>query len=1255
MNRNKFLQRIFLFAFLCLSVGAFAQNGECPLQIAYQSVYGTAFGDPADPSDDFASVDILVVGGNQACSWYANDPNNSTGSIGDTITIGPFPTTLGEVNFSIFSDLYPDCELPVSLNLSTIDPPNCAIGVLATTVSCVDSDSYAVEVLLDRSFDPSAHTWIVSGSDGYTTTGSYNVSSTLGPFSIADGGLVLDFADATQPSCITSLPIVAPNCSPMPHLQIEQKAAIPETQACLEVTAFGLIDVQELQFSLSWEPTVGTYTVAFNPAYFPQGWSLNESEATDGRLGFSVNDAPFSSTTIPDGTALLSLCFDYTGGCTEVVPTGSPVDNLVSIGGVYPDLNIEIGGIGPVFPTPSLTEVVGCAASDVTVSSGLPPDPNLEYLWIYNGIAICTCTDPTIIATDPGQLDLLMMDLSSGCSQTFSFPVILQPIPTIDSILVTNVNCNATELGSATIYLPENANIEILTPTTPLPDGGFRLNDLTAGEYEIQLRNEQNCISSVEFQVETDELSIQLQEIIPESCEGTIDGAILIEVLGGSGDYTYAWSNNDTTPSPSGLSAGSNSYGVTVTDNLLTCVATLENLNVPQGLIRAITQDQTICQNECFQLEVDAPNATGFEWNSLVQLSCDTCATPYIQETVESDYYQVTVKGPEGCEQEAGVFIDVRSYLDFGLLLFSNSPVCSGGELELYANVPSGISYQWSGPNGFTSSEENPIIPNATADNNGTYTIDIIDGLGCEVSAMADVEVLAPIEVVIEVQQVDCQYFCNGRAAFSITGGLPPYTITLADGQVGTGPFSNLCEGDYFAWIEDANGCMVEELFTVEADIDPTTDPPPTCSAVFFQYMSVGDTLTWCGNELSTTYWAPTQILEAPYNGLVDAQFDLASTCLTVEALSQGIDTLLFETCSTTNPMDCRTTLMIFQILDLEVWPGDTNDDGVANHFDLLPIGIGIDSTGPVRPFASTLWVPQAASAWPQQLPMSNTNYAHIDTDGNGVIASDDTLAIQQNWGETHSLTGESDPTEFSSNSVVEATPFYVKPDTLVEGATISIPIILGTDVNQAEEVYGIAFTVNYDPAIISPGSAAIDFSSSWLGAIDANMIAIQRDFHGQGQLRAAVTKIDGQNQTGFGTFGHFIVTIEDDILRRSTDLIAEFNISEVRLINFSEEEQEVDTRPTQAEVISTTTQLERNQKVSVFPNPANEWLTISSEHLQLQHLRITDALGHLILEQTLSSNTIELPTTNWSAGVYFIQLHTNQGMAYKRALVTRP
>jgi hypothetical protein len=60
----------------------------------------------------------------------------------------------------------------------------------------------------------------------------------------------------------------------------------------------------------------------------------------------------------------------------------------------------------------------------------------------------------------------------------------------------------------------------------------------------------------------------------------------------------------------------------------------------------------------------------------------------------------------------------------------SDSPVCAGATLHLTASIVSGATYAWTGPNGFTSSAQNPTLANVTTAASGTYSVTATLG-GC--------------------------------------------------------------------------------------------------------------------------------------------------------------------------------------------------------------------------------------------------------------------------------------------------------------------------------------------------------------------------------------------------------------------------------------------------------------------------------------------------------------------------------------------
>lgn len=53
----------------------------------------------------------------------------------------------------------------------------------------------------------------------------------------------------------------------------------------------------------------------------------------------------------------------------------------------------------------------------------------------------------------------------------------------------------------------------------------------------------------------------------------------------------------------------------------------------------------------------------------------------------------------------------------------NSGAVCSGDTLFLFASSIPNATYSWTGPNGFSSTQQNPVIPNAGTAASGTYSV----------------------------------------------------------------------------------------------------------------------------------------------------------------------------------------------------------------------------------------------------------------------------------------------------------------------------------------------------------------------------------------------------------------------------------------------------------------------------------------------------------------------------------------------------
>ncbi len=106
----------------------------------------------------------------------------------------------------------------------------------------------------------------------------------------------------------------------------------------------------------------------------------------------------------------------------------------------------------------------------------------------------------------------------------------------------------------------------------------------------------------------------------------------------------------------------------------------------------------------------------------------------------------------------------------------AKSGICEGGVLSLTTDAVAGATYHWTGPNNFSSSQQNPVISSITAAAGGTYQLQVVDGNGCTSSATKDVSVIA----LPTLNTISSQTICNGSTFTGLifTGSANRFTWT---------------------------------------------------------------------------------------------------------------------------------------------------------------------------------------------------------------------------------------------------------------------------------------------------------------------------------------------------------------------------------------------------------------------------------------------------------------------------------------------
>ncbi|WP_163397512.1 T9SS type A sorting domain-containing protein [Flavobacterium fluviatile] len=122
------------------------------------------------------------------------------------------------------------------------------------------------------------------------------------------------------------------------------------------------------------------------------------------------------------------------------------------------------------------------------------------------------------------------------------------------------------------------------------------------------------------------------------------------------------------------------------------------------------------------------------------------------------------------------------------LVTTTNTP-CTGSTLNLtsdFGGVTSGVTYNWTGPNGFTSSLKNPSISNSSAANSGLYKVTASNG-----TVTASQTQNAYVNPIPTVNNVNNQTLCNG-ASVSAINFTSPANAGVICGNVNEGATLNL-------------------------------------------------------------------------------------------------------------------------------------------------------------------------------------------------------------------------------------------------------------------------------------------------------------------------------------------------------------------------------------------------------------------------------------------------------------------------------
>src|SRR5690554_1289510 len=212
----------------------------------------------------------------------------------------------------------------------------------------------------------------------------------------------------------------------------------------------------------------------------------------------------------------------------------------------------------------------------------------------------------------------------------------------------------------------------------------------------------------------------------------------------------------------------------------------------------------------------------------------------------DAGVYEVTVTDANGCGvATASISIGVNERPVIGAVS-NDGPACEGESIQLSSSGVTGVgilSYAWTGPNGYSSSDENPLIAPVTLADAGAYTLVVSDESGCSSDPETTTVV---VDALPEATLSGDAAVCVGATGSYTAGGGDQYTFTVLDASNTTveshGPSASntfetsaLAVGSYTiqVLVENAAGCTAEESVTLTVNAAPEAtiafDPAVIC------------------------------------------------------------------------------------------------------------------------------------------------------------------------------------------------------------------------------------------------------------------------------------------------------------------------------------------------------------------------------------------------------------------------------------------
>jgi hypothetical protein len=366
---------------------------------------------------------------------------------------------------------------------------------------------------------------------------------------------------------------------------------------------------------------------------------------------------------------------------------------------------------------------------------------------------------------------------------------------------------------------------------------GSLLTGVGAGAYTSTVTDVNGCIGTQTMALQNPEPVRALIADVSDysgygvSCYGSSDGAITAEGAGGTGVYTYSWSNGKTTASINSLTAGN--YTVTVSDNNGCKQPITQAITSPAALSLTVAKQKKV---SCFggndgTIELQSSGGAGNYTYS--KDSKTTWQTGNIFNDLSQGSYTIILHDANGCEKSTSTTLTQPTKINISFKdiqpAFCSNP--TGTATAVVNGGVSGYDYSWQ------DSKNNVVDADAILSNvkSGIYTLLVTDNNACPMSNMVAITSNDGAKSTYTANAAKCFDSSDGSALITITEGDGPFVIEWPNGQSDL-KGTDLKKGIYNVLITDSHNCTVVQAVDISAPdalaLNVKSEAIPTCNGV---------------------------------------------------------------------------------------------------------------------------------------------------------------------------------------------------------------------------------------------------------------------------------------------------------------------------------------------------------------------------------------------------------------------------------------